>query len=38
MTAPMSYFVFWCGHSRDSNGYYYYYVTVSWVPYHIHTT
>ena len=30
------YFVFWCGHSRDSNGYYY--VTASWVPYHIHTT
>ena len=30
------YFVFWCGHSRDSDGYYY--VTASWVPYHIHTT
>ena len=30
------YFVFWCGHSRDSNGRYY--VTASWVPYHIHTT
>ena len=29
-------FVFWCGHSRDSNGYYY--VTASWVPYHVHTT
>ena len=29
-------FVFWCGHSRDSNGYYY--VTASWVPYHIYTT
>ena len=36
MTAPMNEFVFWCGHSRDSNGYYY--VTASWVPYHIHTT
>ena len=36
MTAPMSYFVFWCGHSRDRNGYYSY-VTASWVPYHIHT-
>ena len=36
MTAPMNYFVFWCGHSRDSNGYYY--VTASWVPYHIYTT
>ena len=23
MTAPMSYFIFWCHHSRDSNGYYY---------------
>ena len=32
----MSYFVYWCGHSRDSNGYYY--VTASWVPYHVHTT
>ena len=32
----MSYFVLWCGHSRDSNGYYY--VTALWVPYHIHTT
>ena len=37
MTAPNElYFVFWCGHSRDSNGYYY--ETASWVPYHIHTT
>ena len=32
----MSDFVFCCGHSRDSIGYYY--VTASWVPYHIHTT
>ena len=32
----MSYFVFWCGHSRDSNGYCY--VTASWVPYHVYTT
>ena len=23
MTAPTSYFVFWCGHPRDSHGYYY---------------
>ena len=30
------YLVFWCGHSRDSNGYYN--VAASWVPYHIHTT
>ena len=29
----MSYFVFWCGHSRESNGYYY--VTASWGPYDI---
>ena len=36
MTAKLSYFVFWCDHSKDSNGYYY--VTASWVPYHIHTT
>ena len=28
-------FVSWCDRSRDSNGYYY--VTASWVPYHIHT-
>ena len=27
-TAPMSYSVFWCGHSGDSNRYYY--VTASW--------
>ena len=33
VTAPMSYFVFWCGHSRESNGYYY--VTASWGPYDI---
>ena len=32
----MLYFVFWCGHSRDINGYYY--VTASWVSYHLHTT
>ena len=31
----MRYFVFWCGHPKDSNGYYY--VTASWVPYHIRT-
>ena len=24
------YFAFWCGHSRDSNGYHH--VTASWVP------
>ena len=36
MTAPMTYFVFWCGHSRDSNEYYDW--TASWVLYHIHTT
>ena len=40
MTAPISHFVFCCGHFRNhfrnSNGYYY--VTASWVPYHIHTT
>ena len=29
------YFVFLCGQSRDSNGYYY--VTALWVPYHVHT-
>ena len=32
MTAPMSYLMFWCGHSRDSNGYYY--APASWVPPH----
>ena len=32
----MSYFVFWCGHAKDSNGYYY--VIALWVPYYIHTT
>ena len=31
-TGLMSYFAFWCGHARDSNGYYY--VIASWVPYH----
>ena len=31
MTALMSYFVSWCSHSRDSNGYCY--VIASWVPY-----
>ena len=36
MTAPMSYFVLWCGHSRDSNGYHC--VTASWMPYLIHIT
>ena len=36
MTAPMGYFVFWCGHSRDSIGCYY--VTASWVLYLIRTT
>ena len=35
MAAPMSYFAFWRGHVRDSNGYYS--VTASWVHYHVHT-
>ena len=39
MTAPTSYFVFWCDHSRDSNGYYYVLRSICLVvAYHIHTT